>query len=223
MSSSRSLTAVCLFALLVGCSSHPNMTSPTTAAESSQPTQPATSEPATEATAAVANAPTQPQECPQVKAQQCPKPSADSHKIVIGEAERLLVSPPGVTMAARIDTGATTTSIDAREIQQFERDGKNWVRFVLVDDKKQRHTLERPISRIVEIKRHGGDNLERPVVMLKLELAGEKLNTEVSLTDRDNFEFGLLIGRNFLKDTFVVDVSKAYAQKTSAVTKGADQ
>ena len=158
--------------------------------------------------------------CPDPIATQCPTlDTLLDGKIIIGEAEPIRVTPPGLVLAARIDTGATTTSIDAREIQRFERDGKRWVSFVLLDAKGQPNALERPLKRMVQIKRHGGDSLERPVVSLKLELAGKRLNTEVSLTDRSSFEYPLLIGRNFLKDIYIVDVSRKLSHKPMAEAK----
>ena len=53
-------------------------------------------------------------------------------KIIIGETEMVRITPPQVTLKARIDTGATTTSIDARNITAFERDSKKWVKFSVI-------------------------------------------------------------------------------------------
>ena len=47
--------------------------------------------------------------------------------------EHVYISPPGILLTARIDTGATTSSIDARNIEPFERDGKRWVRFEVIN------------------------------------------------------------------------------------------
>jgi hypothetical protein len=152
-----------------------------------------------------------PAECPQLEPPQCPEPAASksvpgTDLTLIGEVEQVLVSPPEVLLQARIDTGATTTSVNALEIEPFERDGKPWVRFVLVDDQDQSHPLERPVTRTVMIKRHGAASVERQVVELVFELAGHKIKAEASLTDRSDFSYKLLIGRNFLKGLFAVDV-----------------
>jgi hypothetical protein len=61
-----------------------------------------------------------------------PQPSLqnmDTEKIVIGRLEKFLIIPPGQVFHARIDTGATTSSLDARDIQIFERDGSKWILF----------------------------------------------------------------------------------------------
>ncbi|MEH6814682.1 MAG: ATP-dependent zinc protease [Motiliproteus sp.] len=128
-------------------------------------------------------------ECPVIAPIVCPEPPPTHAKLVIGEVEAIRVEPPGLLLNARIDTGATTSSINAQEIQRFERDGKRWVRFILTDEHGNSYTMERPMTRVVEIKRHGGKSLQRPVVKVKLLLAGKVQSTEVSLADRSHFEY----------------------------------
>ena len=128
--------------------------------------------------------------------------------VVIGEIEPVTLVNAGVTMLARIDTGATTSSLDARDISLFERDGKRWVRFVMKDRKTGEETeLESRLSRTVEIVRHGVENQDRPVVKLKALLGHVELVREFSLTDRSKFTYPILIGRNVLEGEFLVDVN----------------
>lgn len=54
-------------------------------------------------------------------------------KQLVGAVERVHLSPPDAVFEARIDTGAESSSLDARDIREFERDGSTWVRFLLVD------------------------------------------------------------------------------------------
>ncbi|NWK57603.1 ATP-dependent zinc protease [Verrucomicrobiaceae bacterium N1E253] len=130
---------------------------------------------------------------------------------VIGEIESLTLEKEKVQFQARIDTGAQTSSISAINIQQYERDGKKWVRFEInggPDD--QAIKMERPLSRIVQIKRHGADAVERPVVYLIVSIGNIKCRCEFSLTDRSKYEFPVLIGRNFLSGRAMVDVSRKH-------------
>lgn len=132
------------------------------------------------------------------------------NKVVLGEVEHVTVA--GWSMKARIDSGATTTSIDARNIKSFERDGKDWVRFDLINrDTKASQTLEEPVSRTVKIKRHGSESQHRYVVKMQLELGPINEKVEVSLNDRSEFTYPVLIGRNFLLDRAIVDVSQEHA------------
>ena len=128
---------------------------------------------------------------------------------IIGEVEPVTIVKAGLTLPARIDTGATTSSLDARDIQRFERDGKKWVRFTLVDRRSGKKVkVEGRLTRTVEITRHGTDPQYRPVVKLKAILGQAELYREFSLTDRSAFTYPVLIGRNFLQGEFVVDVTR---------------
>ncbi len=128
---------------------------------------------------------------------------------IIGEVEPVTIVKAGLTLPARIDTGATTSSLDARDIQRFERDGKKWVRFMLVDRRSGKKVkIEGRLTRTVEITRHGTGPQYRPVVKLKAILGQAELYREFSLTDRSAFTYPVLIGRNFLQGEFIVDVTR---------------
>ncbi len=128
---------------------------------------------------------------------------------IIGEVEPVTIVKAGLTLPARIDTGATTSSLDARDIQKFERDGKKWVRFTLLDRRSGKKVqVEGRLTRTVEITRHGTDPQYRPVIKLKAALGKVELYREFSLTDRSAFTYPVLIGRNFLGGEFIVDVTR---------------
>lgn len=157
-------------------------------------------------------------ECPPlpepVKCPVCPKPAptVDTHldgKLVVGELEMVTVSPPGQSYRARIDTGATGSSIHATNIVQFERDGESWVRFDLPGANDEAVTLERKVVRRVRVRQAELDDYERRVVvMMNVTLGPISQQLEMSLTDRSAMEFSVLIGRNFLRNTAIVDVSR---------------
>lgn len=131
--------------------------------------------------------------------------------MVLGEVEFLTVQPGGLRLEARIDTGATTSSLHAENIVNFERDGERWVRFNAGPDSSGEMTqMELPRERRVRIKAQGDEVEERPVVVVEVDLDGRKRRIEVSLNDRGNYEYPLLIGRNFLRDHAVVDVSRRH-------------
>ncbi len=138
-----------------------------------------------------------------------PIPKSTQGMRIIGEVEPVTILKAGMTLPARIDTGATTSSLDARDIQRFERDGKKWVRFTLLDRRSKKTVkVEGRLTRTVEITRHGTDPQYRPVVKLKAILGQVELYREFSLTDRSAFTYPILIGRNFLQGEFIVDVTR---------------
>ena len=136
---------------------------------------------------------------------------------VIGQAEYVTVLPQNYRYKARIDTGATTCSISALKIEPFERDGEKWVRFCLPlpgsssdENPKLSEPLEYPITREVNIKRHGAPDQIRPAVKLRVRLGSFEGLVEFTLTDRTKYEYPVLVGRNLLEGHAVVDVSKSY-------------
>ena len=139
---------------------------------------------------------------------------------IIGQAEYLTIFPQKYRYRARIDSGATTCSMSALDIEIFERDGKKWVRFRLPlpsDNPKEKlkksEPQEYPITREANIKRHGAEDQIRPAVKLKVQLGDFEGRIEFTLTDRSKYEYPVLIGRNLLDGNFLIDVSRSYVAK----------
>ncbi|MBI9090239.1 MAG: ATP-dependent zinc protease [Desulfobacterium sp.] len=139
-----------------------------------------------------------------------PKPSPEIHgrRYIIGEVEPVMIKQAGFTLPARIDTGATTSSLSAADITPYERDGKKWVSFtVKSSDSSKIKQMKRPVSRTVRIKTHVSKSRSQYVVKLRTVLGHIEQVRDFTLTDRSNFKYPVLIGRNFLDGIFLVDVS----------------
>lgn len=134
-------------------------------------------------------------------------------KTVLGQAEWIYVTKAKENFKARIDTGATTSSINAVEIQEFERDGKDWVKFNITHNKDgDKKIIEAPVVRYVKILQSSepGEYDRRPVVELHVRIGGVAHKSEFTLTDRQHMDFPVLIGRSFIQDVILVDVSQDY-------------
>lgn len=131
-------------------------------------------------------------------------------KLLVGEIESVIISPLDSPLNARIDTGATTSSLDARNIAQFERDGEVWVRFDMANRQTEEViTIERPLVRHARIMQSNTAKPEtRPVVLMSLTLADRTLMVEFSLSNRSHLTYPVLIGRNVIKDILLVDVGQ---------------
>jgi hypothetical protein len=139
---------------------------------------------------------------------------------VIGEVEHVSILPHKLRLKARIDTGAIGSSLSAADILQFERDGKKWIRFSIKHpDTKTTVEIESPLIRTAKIKRHETEAQERLVVNLSIEIGDQTFKGDFSLTDRSQFEFPMLIGRNLLSNRFIVDVNRRFTGEEQEATE----
>jgi hypothetical protein len=120
-------------------------------------------------------------------------------KFTIGEVEDVVLMPWGVRLPARIDTGAATSSLDARELKVKN----NIVEFKL----PKRYgglQVHLPIRKWQNIRSADFEE-KRPVVEITFCMGPKILHIEVNLNNRSTVKYPLILGRNALKDNFVVD------------------
>ena len=134
-------------------------------------------------------------------------------KFTIGRLEWLWLDSAKTYLKARIDTGARTSSLHAEDIQPFERDGKNWIRFV-TRSKGVPFSMEAPLVKYAKVKQASSESSDRrPVVVLSVGLGELQEETEFTLANRSKMLYPVLIGRNFIRDMAIVDVSQKFIYK----------
>jgi hypothetical protein len=148
----------------------------------------------------------------------CHATSASAKKIA-GYVEKVWIFPGRITIHAKLDTGAKTSSLNAAEIETFRKMSEDWVRFTIEGRTGRRITIERPVVRTVKIKRHFDKQQKRPVVELDICLDNLIKRTEVNLVDRSGFNYQMLIGRRFLKGEFLVDPASSFQLQPSCGIK----
>jgi hypothetical protein len=125
-------------------------------------------------------------------------------KVTVGEVEEVTLLPWKTKLPARIDTGATRSCLDARDIRI---DG-GMVEFRLPE--KYGGTLLRLPAKGRRSVRSAQGRVKRAFVEMEICIGTKRILTTVSLTDRSKMDYPLLIGRNVLANDFIVDVSKSY-------------
>jgi hypothetical protein len=130
-----------------------------------------------------------------------------------GWVERVRLEPYGLTLRAKIDTGAQHSSLNAADIEFLVKEGEDYARFRVVNGKGDQAVLEEPLVRQAKIKQHGGESEQRAVILLSICLGKVRKRVEVNLIDRSGFNYQMLIGRSFLKDDFLVDAAKTFRLK----------
>lgn len=114
---------------------------------------------------------------------------------------------------AKIDTGARTSSLHATILEEFQRDGQTYVRFA-VDFAQQQ---VRQICEAVHIDWRGvtssnGATQRRRIIKTPLKIGQNRFRAEISLADRSDMQFPMLIGRSSLRRRFVVDSGHSWLQ-----------
>ncbi len=134
-------------------------------------------------------------------------------KEIVGRLERIKLYPGEMILKAKIDTGAKNSSVNARNIDEFTRDGDPWMRFEVSDRHGHKVKIERQLERRARIRRHFGKLQTRPVVVLGVCMGDIYKDVEVNLVNRKGFLYPMLIGRSFLKENILVDATLTYTRE----------
>ncbi|MFM7348484.1 MAG: ATP-dependent zinc protease [Erythrobacter sp.] len=135
---------------------------------------------------------------------------------------RELVSLPELGLAgipAKIDTGARTSSLHAHVLDEFRRDGERYLRFA-VDWDGERHFCEAVHVDLRGITSSNGDQQARFVIKTPLAIGSLTFRAEISLADRSQMQFPMLIGRTALRRRMVVDSGHSWLQSPAIAHKG---
>ena len=141
--------------------------------------------------------------------------------MVVGWRE--LVSLPELGLAgipAKIDTGARTSSLHAHVLDDFQRDGERFVRFA-VDWGGVRHHCEAVHVDLRGITSSNGESQERFVIKTPLSIGSLMFRAEISLADRSQMQFPMLIGRTALRRRMMVDSGHSWLQSSPIAAMGA--
>jgi len=114
---------------------------------------------------------------------------------------------------AKIDTGARTSALHAFDIERFARGGYRYVRFKVHPMQRDSHRTVRAEAREKEMRRvksSTGHVTERPVILTDLEILGDRHEIELTLVPRDEMGFRMLLGRQALRNHFLVDPGRSY-------------
>lgn len=137
-------------------------------------------------------------------------------KIKIGWLEEIDLPEFNVkSLAAKIDTGAYTSSLHATKIRPFLKDGVSYVRFYANGEVK----CVKPVHSQRVVKSSNGHEELRIVIETVVTLGKRKINTQFTLTDRKDMDYRVLLGRKFLRKRYIVDVGRTFRIKKLRLKK----
>ena len=114
---------------------------------------------------------------------------------------------------AKVDTGARTSALHAFALEPFFDQGKPRIRFDLhphQHDTKEVITCTADIVDKRLVTDSGGHIEERYVIETPVIIAGQTWSVEITLTERENMLFRMLLGRSALRRRFIVNPARSF-------------
>ncbi len=140
--------------------------------------------------------------------------------LVVGWREMVSLPDLGLSgIPAKIDTGARTSSLHAHVLEDFQRGGERFVRFA-VDWGGTRHFCEAIHVDLRGITSSNGDQQTRFVIKTPLSVGNLTFRAEISLADRSQMQFPMLVGRTALRRRMVVDSGHSWLQSPEIAHMG---
>jgi len=154
------------------------------------------------------------------KALQLTAPSLAEKKLLLGELELVYIDEFAHLFTAHVDPAIDSSMLKVDNLGLFERDGDEWVRFNLFlkgDDQSENKTdktFEVKVKRMIRIKSrtNGKQPVRYPVIRVHLNVGKYQGVTDVYLIMKNKRKHTLVLGRKFIKDIAVIDISQTFIQ-----------
>ncbi len=116
-------------------------------------------------------------------------------------------------LKVKVDTGARTSSLHVRDIEHFQKGSEPWVCFTVFPWQKSLDGSARvsaAVKSFRKVRSSSGSQEERPVIEAGIRIAGETIVAELTLTNRDQMGFRMLLGREAIRKRFLVVPGRSY-------------
>ncbi len=133
-------------------------------------------------------------------------------KITIGRIDKADFPELSLTdIDVKIDSGAYTSSIHCSNIEEITVDDSTFIRFKLLDPdhdlyNNKEFTFKNYASKVV--KSSNGISETRFMIYTEIIMFNDKFPIYLTLSERKDMKFPILLGRKFLNKKFVIDTTK---------------
>lgn len=140
--------------------------------------------------------------------------SVMNNKRVVGAIELCDLPFLSITdLNVRVDTGAATSSLHVDNLEEFEREGELWIRFDIHPDIHNVDKVvrrEAPVAGQKRVKSSTATRERRYVINTPIVMQNEKWDIQLTLTDRSEMTYLMLLGREAMNGRFIVDPEFEY-------------
>ena len=134
-------------------------------------------------------------------------------KDVVGWREWVALPALGVAaIKAKIDTGAKTSAIHAWKVHHYKSDGIEHLSFCLHPNQRDESEVA-CVARLLDVREitsSNGMRQKRFVIETDLEMGAHRYPIQLTLTNRDEMGFRMLIGRQALRPRWLVDPARSF-------------
>lgn len=137
-----------------------------------------------------------------------------SKRPTVGWREWVSLTELGIDrIKAKVDTGARTSALHAFALRPFKENGKDLIQFDIHPLQRNIETVVTGIAEIVDqriVTDSGGRAENRYVILTPITIAGQTWPIEITLTERENMLFRMLLGRSALRKRFIVNPARSF-------------
>lgn len=141
-------------------------------------------------------------------------PKRKPQSLVIGWREWVALPDLGITsIKAKVDTGARSSSLHAFDVEPFVKGGEDWVRFRVHPAQRNTKKTVKTEAKVLEmrsVRSSSGKASIRPVIVTNVTLLDETWPVELTLANRDEMGFRMLLGREAFRKKFLVDAGNSF-------------
>lgn len=137
-----------------------------------------------------------------------------NNKMIIGNTEALCLPELGITgLHTRVDTGAKISSLHVDNLICFKEDGQRYVEFDLHPDVYHLEETVRCTAKLKarkKIKSSNGEVETRCVIETLLRMGSQEWKIDLTLSNRQDMTYMMLLGRQGMSNKVIVDPSKSF-------------
>ncbi|SJZ69726.1 Ribosomal protein S6 modification protein [Vibrio cincinnatiensis] len=137
-----------------------------------------------------------------------------NEKIIVGWREILSLPGLGIEkIKAKIDTGARTSCLHAFKMETFHKEEALWVRFWIHPLQNNSDKIAVCEAKVIDeriVRDSGGHEESRYVIESEISLGGQTWPIEITLTNRENMVFRMLLGRTAMHHRIMVDPTQSF-------------
>lgn len=144
-------------------------------------------------------------------------------KLIIGWREWAALPKLGIKkIKVKVDTGAKTSALDAREIEHYRKNNIDYVRFLVYPAQRSKKIAVKCKAKVVDVRTitdSGGHKEKRYVIATPFRLNQEEWIIELSLTCRATMGFRMLLGRSALKEHAIIEPAHSFLAAPLPIVK----